>query len=292
MEHSTKNPNPETRPFVLLVDDAERTLNRRLKLFEQTGFAAIGASSVNQAMEELRAWPSIDLLITDINLSPEDEHDKSGIALAKHFLEVRPDVPVVGYSGMFKPDELADEGIECFVSFHEKAGERTKTLSEELSSWFALASAHRRKKIERAELEVEELKRKASLDEFDVSILRSLLPVYLRPEMLQSVLSLAGYQLRSIEQKDLEELITDGSVFVTYPIPIWVRRGEESWTAELCRMPQLCGVGREEREAIHSLVLVLVGKYKELLSKPIKSQSPLESVMLAYLRLVFHGSID
>jgi DNA-binding NtrC family response regulator len=80
--------NPMT-PNVLVVDDEAVLRDLMVRLYRDTGYSAVGASSAEEALG-LLAERNIDLVITDISLP-----GMSGTELIAHIQEICPDVPVI-----------------------------------------------------------------------------------------------------------------------------------------------------------------------------------------------------
>lgn len=103
---STK-PTPSTRPLVLCLEDNESYLRLRKAVLEKNGYNVIGVSTVTDALGTLRDAP-VCLVISDHML-----HGTTGTALAGELKRIKPDVPVVLYSGK-QPDEL--ENVDVFIN--------------------------------------------------------------------------------------------------------------------------------------------------------------------------------
>src|SRR5688500_4914680 len=104
----------EDKPIALIVEDKQRAAKARKDLFDAYGFVAIQASSKEEALQHLRSAPAIDIVVTDVNLDPEAPNDKSGVELAKEVRNLRPSMPVIGYSGHFQENDLDPRDWERF----------------------------------------------------------------------------------------------------------------------------------------------------------------------------------
>jgi CheY-like chemotaxis protein len=82
------------RFVILCVDDEPNPLILRKLILEKAGFAVVPVESAARALDILQKQP-VDLVLTDL-LMP----NMSGTDLAREVKTVRPDVPVVVFSGV------------------------------------------------------------------------------------------------------------------------------------------------------------------------------------------------
>ena len=98
------------RPLLLCVEDDSTYLMLRKRFLEQSGYNVIGASTAQEALSVLREAP-VCATITDHFL-----HGTTGAKLAKRMKEIKPDVPIILYSGTV-PDKLL--GADVFINKNE-----------------------------------------------------------------------------------------------------------------------------------------------------------------------------
>lgn len=106
-------------PVVLIVDDEEASLKARAAYFKQSGLAVLTADNFETAISTFRNCAYIDLVVTDIHLS-QAQADKSGISLARWIKDIKPTIPIVGYSAYFDSEELANDDLVAFDLVHYK----------------------------------------------------------------------------------------------------------------------------------------------------------------------------
>ncbi len=87
---------------VLVVDDEPLVLEFTLEALQELGCETVPASSGAEAVRKLKQTPSIDLLITDINMP-----GMSGYELAATAKQLYPDLKVILLSG----HETASQGL-------------------------------------------------------------------------------------------------------------------------------------------------------------------------------------
>ncbi len=99
---------------ILFVDDESTLAAMAGEMLEKLGYSVQVLSSSKKALQMFRKSPyEYDLLITDQTMP-----DISGIDLALHTLRIRPDLPVIlytGYSASIDEDEVKNIGIREFL---------------------------------------------------------------------------------------------------------------------------------------------------------------------------------
>ena len=98
---------PFAKPLILCIENDCVHLDLRKAVLEKDGYNVIGATSYEDALQVLRDAP-ICCTIADHMLQ-----GKTGIELAKEMKQVKPDVPVVLYSGNIP---LLLDGIDVYVN--------------------------------------------------------------------------------------------------------------------------------------------------------------------------------
>jgi CheY-like chemotaxis protein len=103
------------RPLILCVEDDEIYLDLRKAVLKAQGYDVIGVTSTEDALRTLRKAP-VSCTIADHMLRGE-----SGIEIAGEMKKIKPDVPIILYSG------TAPESIRHVDVFINK-GEPTETF--------------------------------------------------------------------------------------------------------------------------------------------------------------------
>jgi len=98
------------KPLILSIDDNEVQLQLRKQILEDDGFLVLNASNAAEAIEMLRENP-VSLVLSDHMLG-----GTTGTKLAADLKKVKPDVPVVLYSGR-SPESL--QNVDCFIAKSE-----------------------------------------------------------------------------------------------------------------------------------------------------------------------------
>lgn len=109
--------DPPLGPLILCLEDNEFHLRLRKTALEQDGYKVIGVSTARDALAALREAP-VCMVLADQIFS-----GTAGTALASKMKRIKPDVPIVLYSGK-QPDrvESVDVFINKDVSTHEFLG--------------------------------------------------------------------------------------------------------------------------------------------------------------------------
>jgi signal transduction histidine kinase len=108
-DHGVNTDEPASDPprgrgeVVLVVEDDCSVREFAVKVLERLGYVARQSESAEAALEILRSYPRIDLLMTDVVL----RGGMSGIDLATQVEEFRPDLPMLLVSG-YTPQSLDD----------------------------------------------------------------------------------------------------------------------------------------------------------------------------------------
>jgi PAS domain S-box-containing protein len=107
-------PIPTGKERILLIDDEEIQVRTLQHMLERLGYRVIAKTRAPEALETFRTQPdAFDLLITDQTM-PE----LSGANLAREVLQIRPDMPVIlytGYSETLDEEEARSIGIRDFA---------------------------------------------------------------------------------------------------------------------------------------------------------------------------------
>lgn len=103
-------PVQHVKPLLLCVEDDATYLTLRKASLEQSGYNVIGATTTDEALRILREAP-VCATITDHFL-----HGTTGALLAGEMKRIKPDVPIILYSGT-APDRLL--GADVFINKNE-----------------------------------------------------------------------------------------------------------------------------------------------------------------------------
>jgi CheY-like chemotaxis protein len=98
------------KPLILCIDDDEIQLQLRKQILENDGFLVLNAANASEAIETLRETP-VSLVLSDHML-----RGTTGTQLAGELKKIKPEVPVVLYSGN-SPESL--ENVDCFIAKSE-----------------------------------------------------------------------------------------------------------------------------------------------------------------------------
>ena len=120
IQRPVKTDTVETRPIpggtevMLLIDDEEGLLVAQRKIFERLGYRVETRSSSIDALEAFKANPKrYDIVITDQTMPK-----MTGAQLAKEFIAIKPDIPIIlctGFSDVISEEEAKSIGIKEFV---------------------------------------------------------------------------------------------------------------------------------------------------------------------------------
>lgn len=278
-------------PLVLVVEDKDKPRNVRLEMFEAHGFAAIGVASQRDAHRELRACPSIDLLVTDVNLNTRHPRDKSGVELARQIKELRPDLPMIAYSGRVQEGDLSKEDIKLFRSVHLKGSDQITVLKKRIKRWRSWATDYQKSRLKRVEIQLNKLVTKYRVDDYDFNLMREFIPALSSASVgsvksIEDVLNGAGYKLKIVESKESSSLIDSADFSIKSPIPIWLRTLDDHVVAEVYQFPDLYASAPTDREAIRLLLSLMVGYYHDLKDSDNRSMAETVRRMRQYLKTV------
>ncbi len=107
-------PVPGGSETMLLIDDEEGLLKAQRKIFERLGYDVEIRSSSVEALEAFKSNPQrYDIVITDQTMPK-----LTGAQLAKEFIALRPDIPIIlctGFSDVITEEEAKSIGIKEFI---------------------------------------------------------------------------------------------------------------------------------------------------------------------------------
>ena len=110
----SEGPIPCGNERVLFVDDEKILTEMGEQMLEYMGYEVVTRTSAVEALELFRARPDqFDLVITDMTMTK-----MTGEKLAKELLNIRPDIPIIlftGYSRHISEEKVRGMGISAFV---------------------------------------------------------------------------------------------------------------------------------------------------------------------------------
>jgi CheY-like chemotaxis protein len=235
---------PEGSPIVLIVEDRPEALKLRKDLLTEAGCTAIGLTSSDDAIRELRASPGVDLVLTDIHLARKQE-DKSGVALAHFIKETYRDVPVAGYSAWFGDDELSASDRLPFDHMWPKGSLKGDAIREMVADCRRSALQHRMQRAENA-FEVHAiLRRRHEMQHPEVEMLRELRLSGGEAAPVEEVLGEAGYRLKLVDPK---------AAGIAHPTIVWLVPVDGEVEAEVYGEPALYARAASDMEAIADVI--------------------------------------
>lgn len=100
---------------ILVVDDEKGLLEAEMEILERLGYEVVGTTSSLYALKMFQEKPDeFDLVYTDMTMPA-----MTGLTLAKKVLEIRPNLPVIlysGHSGLTENNEIGSSGIKAFLT--------------------------------------------------------------------------------------------------------------------------------------------------------------------------------
>lgn len=112
-------PQPSPKPVILCIEDNPIYLTLRKAVLEQEGYDVIGVTTTSDALKALREAP-ICAIIADHML-----HGTSGTKLARKMKAVKPQVPIILFSGTV-PEKL--HNIDVYLNKGEPTAEVLKVV--------------------------------------------------------------------------------------------------------------------------------------------------------------------
>jgi CheY-like chemotaxis protein len=112
---------PPPKPLILCVEDDAGALELRKAVLQQNGYSVISATRAQDALQALQEAP-VCLVLSDHILG-----GARGADLAIRMKAIKPDVPVVLYSG-HPPDSMG--GVDCFINKSEPRNQFLAIISD------------------------------------------------------------------------------------------------------------------------------------------------------------------
>lgn len=128
-----EEPIPSGSERILIVDDEIGLANLGKDIIESLGYRVTALSSSREALETFRLRPdAFDLVITDMAMP-----DLTGYELAKGLLAIRPDVPIIlytGYSDLIDEEQAKEAGIREYIMKPYKIAGMAEAINRALKS--------------------------------------------------------------------------------------------------------------------------------------------------------------
>lgn len=245
---------------VLVLDDDDKNRELSARIFANEEVRVVQAATRAEAQRELIAHPGIDAISLDICLHGGGD-DKEGAALAMEVRELRPDLPIVGYSAYFEEHDLSPEERKAFTAYYHRGGD-IEEISKYVDRCLDEGLEYRRRRRELFDQQLAKLVEAGQIEEREYAVLRSFSPASSDELSIEHALTAAGYQVEVILPNPPKGL----NVIPRRPFVVWLRRVDETeeYEAEIFGQPSLYGVGRSPSEAIQNLLEVFWLYFEDL----------------------------
>jgi len=245
---------------VLVLDDDDKNRELSARIFANEEVRVVQAATRVEAQRELIAHPGIDAISLDICLHGGGA-DKEGAALAMEVRELRPDLPIVGYSAYFEEHDLSPEERKAFTAYYHRGGD-IEEISKYVDRCLDEGLEYRRRRRELFDQQLAKLVEAGQIEEREYAVLRSFSPAPSDELSIEHALTAAGYQVEVVLPSPPRGL----NVIPRRPFVVWLRRvGEtEEYEAEIFGQPSLYGVGKSPSGAIQNLLEVFWLYFEDL----------------------------
>lgn len=259
------------RPTVVIVEDDKRIANRRREWFLDAGFEPLIAYDRQQAFEQVRSAPGVDMIYTDVCLEPGGE-DRSGEFIGEMLrAERRRSIFLVAVSGVVDPQNVRardQQGLSVFDQIYRKMDINSRdSFKSEAVKWHTEISGRVRARRELAETLISDLSVEHRIDAAALAILR-------KKEVAETIHSVSeisseaadadvsafkasNFMLRFVDNSYLERRVDqmgyEGEVFIQNSVPVWVKNIDGRTWAELYKYPEIGSFADSEEEAILQL---------------------------------------
>jgi CheY-like chemotaxis protein len=242
------------KPRVLVVDDEDRNLTIRKRQLEGQNLDVAVAKSAGSALSQIEASPVMDAVLTDINLTGED-NDTSGFQLAETIRQRFGDMPLFAYSAKVEEWRLPRDPQGLFIHSIPKGIKFEDELRElaDLIRDTSLQRQHKRR-VE-SNLQLAELAVRHPLESINAAeTVRRLLPHARDAADIEAGLKAAGYHLELIHS----------SVFQlpANPVLVWVKDLGGEIEAEVYGQPALYAHG-DSADGVVAKLIELMRLYAE-----------------------------
>jgi CheY-like chemotaxis protein len=116
------------KPLILCIEDEPAHLTLRKKVLERDGYSVIGVTTAADALKTLEDAP-VCAIIADHMLK-----DTTGIQLAKEMKKIKPDVPIILFSGTI-PQSL--DCVDVYVNKGEPTANFLKIVREVVERYWS-----------------------------------------------------------------------------------------------------------------------------------------------------------
>ena len=123
-----RHPDSFVKPLILCIEDDPIYLHLRKAVLEKEGYNVIGVTTTDEALKTLRETP-VFCTIADHMLK-----GSTGIEVAKEMKKIKPDVPVILYSGTL-PETI--QHVDVFVNKGEPTSVLLKIVREVVQRYFS-----------------------------------------------------------------------------------------------------------------------------------------------------------
>jgi CheY-like chemotaxis protein len=237
---------------VLVLDDNDENRALSARIFANEDVRVVQAATRAEAERELIAHPGVDAVSLDICLHGNGR-DKEGATLAMQIRELRPDLPIVGYSAYFEEHDLSPEERGAFTAYYHRGGD-IEEISEYVDRCLDEGLEYRRRRRELFDQQLAKLVEAGQIEEREYSVLRSFSPAPSDELSIEHALTAAGYQVEVV----LPSPPKGSNVIPRRPFVVWLRKIDETeeYEAEIFGQPSLYGVGGGPAVAIQNLLEV------------------------------------
>ncbi len=237
---------------VLLLDDDDENRDLSAQIFSNESARVVEAANTVQAESELIAHPGIDAVSLDVSLQGNGR-DKEGAALAVRIHELRPELPIVGYSAYFDEQELSAEEREAFTAYYPRGGS-IEEIENYVNRCLDEGLEYRRRRRQVFEEQLGRLHENEKIADREYSVLRSFSPAAGEDLSIEQALTKAGYQMEVVLPSPPRGI----GLVPRRPFVVWIRETGETgeYEAEVFGQPDLYGIGETPEDAVHHLVEV------------------------------------
>jgi CheY-like chemotaxis protein len=277
------------------VEDDDSIREGFMDLIRRKGFQAIGANTVDQALREIRSMPSIDIVITDMDLHEHGRADTAGETLAKEIKKRRSDLPIVAYTAHDQDDYLSRIDWSVFDFRLEKAAPDRE--EQGIDECRIIALRRRGQRLATAISELQRLQTKYEIGDEDVQILRQFLPgihftagnevggEHSEFETVDQLLRRLGFRLGFIHAGAHGMDDAGERIMTRITVPAWFQTTGGVIVAEVYDYPEIYAEGATDDEAVKAVLALMYGFHKDL-GAVVDMRPPVQRLR-DYLQLVF-----
>ena len=299
--------HPLIRMTALLVEDKSRELRQKKRLLESHGFTIVSANTKTRALKQYLLYPSVDLILTDIDLLGGVNVDFSGADFAREVRQMNPWIPIIGYSAKIPDaDELRPGDMDYFTDYIPKASLTPSELNSRIAEIIIHVEKYKNWRSSEANRQVKRLSGKYGITHWDSMILNRFLVGHLFGDEhidstagngeeldIDSYLAKGGYKLEVIEKGASRETISGSKGIIKSSFVVGVRTEPPTTMIEVYGFPTLIGVGESCDEAKTDLLIIMDGFYNYLvLENPLGKDLGTISKQLRDFLLEVFGEID